>query len=338
MHDAAAPDPSAVAAVSNRESEMRHQTIAVIGGSGFIGSHLINALVELGKKVRVGTRRRYNARHLTLLPIDVIETDVFDPVQLALFVENADAVINLVGTLHGRRGNPYGPEFAKIHVELPTRIVAACEGKGVHRLIHVSALNADPNGPSMYLRSKGDGEKAVRASTLATTVFRPSVVFGPEDEFLNKFAFLQRVFPMIPLAMPDAKFQPVFVADVAKAIVNVLDLDASIGRVYELGGPSVYTLEQLVKYCGTVIGKDARIIRLPDALARLQALTFEMAPGEPVISRDNLDSMKVDSVMTGPIAPELDIDPASIETIAPVYLTGASLRSRFNTFRANAGR
>ncbi len=185
---------------------MRHQTIAVIGGSGFIGSHLINALVELGKTVRVATRRRYNARHLTLLPIDVLETDVFDPVQLARFVENADAVINLVGTLHGRRGDPYGPEFARIHVELPTKIVAACEGKGVHRLIHVSAIGADPRGPSMYLRSKGDGEKAVRASTLATTIFRPSVVFGPEDAFLNKFAFLQRVFPVIPLAMPDAKF------------------------------------------------------------------------------------------------------------------------------------
>jgi uncharacterized protein YbjT (DUF2867 family) len=317
---------------------MRHQTIAVIGGSGFIGSHLINALVELGKHVRVATRRRYNARHLTLLPIDVLEVDVFDPVQLAQFVENADAVVNLVGTLHGHRGNPYGAEFAKVHLELPTKIVAACEGKGVHRLIHLSALGADPRGPSMYLRSKGDGEKAVRASTLATTIFRPSVVFGPEDQLLNKFAFLQRVFPVIPLAMPNAKFQPVFVGDVAKAIVSVLDLDAANGRVYELGGPAVFTLEQLVEYCGTVIGRQARIIRLPDALARLQALTFEMAPGEPIISRDNLDSMKVDSVLSGPLAPELNLEPASVESIAPVYLTGDSLRSRFNTFRANAGR
>ena len=317
---------------------MRHQAIAIIGGSGFIGSHLVNALVELGKDVRIATRRRYNARHLTLLPVDVIETDVFDPVQLARFLEGADAVINLVGTLHGGRGTPYGPEFARMHVELPTRIVAACEGKGAHRLIHVSALGADPNGPSMYLRSKGDGEKAVHASTLATTIFRPSVVFGPEDTFLNQFAFLQRIFPIIPLACPDARFQPVYVADVAKAIVNVLDLDAASGRTYELAGPTVYTLEQLVKYCGDVIGRHARIIRLPDALARLQALTFELAPGEPVISRDNLDSMTVPSVLSGPLAPELGIEPASIETIAPVYLTGASLRSRFSTFRASAGR
>ncbi|MCX4164830.1 MULTISPECIES: complex I NDUFA9 subunit family protein [Paraburkholderia] len=317
---------------------MRHQAIAVIGGSGFIGSHLVNALVEFGKDVRIATRRRYNARHLTLLPIDVIETDVYDPVQLASFVENADAVINLVGTLHGRRGDPYGPEFARVHVELPTKIAAACEGKGVHRLIHFSALGAASNGPSMYLRSKGDGEKAVHASSLATTVFRPSVVFGPEDELLNKFAFLQRVFPLIPLAMPDAKFQPVFVGDVAKAIVNVLDLDAASGRTYELGGPSVYTLEQLVRYCGEVIGRHARIVRLPEPLARLQAMTFEMAPGVPVISRDNLDSMSVDNVLSAPLAPELGIEPASIETIAPVYLTGASPRSRFNAFRANARR
>jgi uncharacterized protein YbjT (DUF2867 family) len=317
---------------------MRHQAIAIIGGSGFIGSHLVNSLVELGKDVRIATRRRYNARHLTLLPIDVIETDVFDPVQLARFVEGADCVINLVATLNGNRGTPYGSEFARMHVELPTRIVAACEGKGVHRLIHVSALGADSNGPSMYSRSKGDGEKAVHAANLAWTVFRPSVVFGPEDQLLNKFAFLQRVFPVIPLAKPDAKFQPVYVGDVAKAISNVIDLDAASGRTYELGGPTVYTLEDLVSYCGDVIGKHARIIRLPDALARLQALTFEMAPGEPVISRDNLDSMKVDNVLSGPIAPELGIEPASIEAIAPVYLTGASTRSRFDAFRATAGR
>ena len=318
---------------------MRHQSIALIGGSGFIGSHLANALVEVGKEVRIATRRRQHARHLTLLPVDVIEADVFDPVELARFVENADAVINLVGTLHGRRGDPYGPEFAKIHVELPSKVVAACEGKGVHRLIHISALNADPRGPSMYLRSKGDGEKAVHASTgLAATILRPSVVFGPEDAFLNTFALLQRVFPVIPLAKPDAKFQPVFVGDVAKAIVNVLDLDAASGRTYELGGPNVYTLEQLVRFCGETVGRHTHIVRLPDALARLQAFTFEMAPGQPLLTRDNLNSMTVDSVLSGPLAPELGIEPASIEAIAPVYLSGASLRSRFNSFRANAGR
>ncbi len=318
---------------------MRHQSIALIGGSGFIGSHLANALIAAGKDVRVATRARRNASHLTLLPLDVLEVDVFDPVQLAGFIEGVDAVVNLVGILSGRRGTPYGPDFAKLHVELPAKIVAACEGKRVHRLIHLSAIGADPRGPSMYLRSKGDGEKAVHASTsLATTIFRPSVVFGPEDRFLNTFAFLQRVFPVLPLAKPDAKFQPIFVGDVVKAIVNVLDLDAANGQTYELGGPTVYTLEALVRLCGETVGRSARIVRLPDALARLQALSFEMLPGEPVLTRDNLDSMTIDSVMSGPLAPELGVEPVSVEAIAPVYLDGASLRSRFNSFRTNAGR
>ena len=318
---------------------MRHQTIALIGGSGFIGSHLVNALVALGKNVRIATRRRENAAHLTLLPVDVIETNLFDPVQLAAFVSQADAVINLVGILQSKRGDPYGPQFAKAHVELPSKIVAACQAKGVRRLIHMSALGADPKGPSMYLRSKGDGEKAVRESNLATTIFRPSVVFGPEDNFLNQFSFLQRIFPVIPLACSQAKFQPVFVGDVAKAFANVLDLDAASGRVYELGGPTVYTLEELVRFSGAAIGKNAKIIRLPDMLGRLQAMSLELAPGEPMMSRDNLDSMKTPNIASGPMAPELGIEePASIEAIAPMYLTGSSSRSRFNTFRASAGR
>jgi uncharacterized protein YbjT (DUF2867 family) len=317
---------------------MRHQTIALIGGSGFIGSHLVNALVEAGKHVRIATRRRENASHLTLLPVDVIQADVHDPVQLAAFVSQADAVINLVGLLQSKRGTPYGPDFAKAHVELPNKIVAACYAKGVRRLLHMSSLGADPNGSSMYLRSKGDGEKVVRESNLATTIFRPSVVFGPEDDFLNQFAFLERIFPVIPLACSQARMQPIFVGDVAQAIVNVLDLDAASGRAYELAGPTVYTLEELVKFSGAAIGKHAKIVRLPDILGRLQAMTLEFAPGPTLMSRDNLDSMKTPSVASGPMAPELGIDPASIEAIAPMYLTGTSSRSRFNAFRASAGR
>lgn len=318
---------------------MRHQHIALIGGSGFIGSHLVNALVDLGKNVRVATRRRASAAHLTLLPIDLIETDVHDPVQLAAFIDQCDAVINLVGVLQGRRGDPYGPEFAKAHVELPRKVVAACAAKGVRRLLHMSALGADVDGPSMYLRSKGEGEKIVRESGLDWTVFRSSVVFGPEDNLLNQFAFLERMFPVIPLACADAQFQPVFVGDVAKAMVNVLDLDAAGHQVYELAGPGVYTLAELVRFAGKTIGKHSRIIKLPETLGRLQAMTMEMAPGEPLISRDNLDSMKTPNIASGPLAPELGIDePASIEAIAPLYLTGNASRSRFDAFRATAHR
>ncbi|MGG1945209.1 complex I NDUFA9 subunit family protein [Trinickia sp. NRRL B-1857] len=318
---------------------MRHQSIALIGGSGFIGTHLSNALVAAGKNVRIATRRRSHAAHLTLLPLDVIELDVFDPVELARFVEGVDAVINLAGTLHGRRGAPYGPEFAKLHVQLPAKIAAACEGKGVHRLVHLSALNADSNGPSMYLRSKGDGEKAaLAAAQLATTIFRPSVVFGPEDRFLNTFAALARLFPVLPIAKPDAKFQPIYVGDVVKAILSTLDLDAAHGRIYELGGPTVYTLETLVRICAEMVDRHPRIVRLPDALAYMQALTFETLPGEPLITRDNLDSMSRDAILSGPLAVELNLDPVAIEAIAPAYLNSASLRSRFGAFRATAGR
>lgn len=318
---------------------MRHQSIALVGGSGFVGRHLANALVAAGKTVRVATRKRSHAAHLTLLPLDVIEFDVFDPVELARFVEGVDAVVNLVGTLHSRRGDPYGPEFAKLHVELPSKIAAACEGKGVHRLVQMSAINADPNGPSMYLRSRADGEKAVLAAAqLATTIFRSSVVFGPEDRFLNTFAALARLFPVLPLAKPDARFQPIYVGDVAKAIVGTLDLDAAHGRIYELGGPAVYTLEALVRMCGEMIGRRPRIVRLPDALAYMQALAFETLPGEPLVTRDNLDSMSRDAVMSGPLAPELNLEPVAIEAIVPTYLNDASLRSRFSAFRATAGR
>jgi NADH dehydrogenase len=317
---------------------MRHQTVALIGGSGFIGSHLVNALVERGKHVRIATRRRASAAHLSMLPVDIIETDIHDPAQLAAFVAEADAVINLVGVLHSRAGDPYGPDFARNHVELPRKIVAACQSKGVQRLLHMSAIGADRDGPSMYLRSKGEGEKLLRESALDYTIFRPSVVFGPEDKLLNQFAFLARLFPIIPLASADAQFQPVYVADVATAMVNVLDLDAANGRIYELAGPSVYTLAELVRFSGAAIGKHPRIIKLPESLGRLQAMTLELAPGEPMMSRDNLDSAKTPSIASGPLAPELGIEPASMEAIAPMYLTGSSPRSRFNAFRATAGR
>ncbi|MBL3962379.1 complex I NDUFA9 subunit family protein, partial [Burkholderia sp. KCJ3K979] len=214
----------------------------------------------------------------------------------------------------------------------------ACSEVGVRRLLHMSALGADSHGASMYQRSKGDGEAALHAvaatDSLALTIFRPSVVFGPGDAFLNTFANLQRTVPVLPLAMPDARFQPVFVGDVVRAFVNTLDLVGAHGKTYELGGPTVYTLEQLVRYCGTLVGRQARIVRLPDALARLQASVFECLPGEPVLTRDNLATMSVPNVLSGPLAPELGLSPASLESIAPAYLGEATGRSRFDWFRS----
>lgn len=317
---------------------MQGQTIAMLGGTGFIGSRLVNVLVGAGAHVRIGARRREHARHLATLPVDIVELSAFDVRELARFVAGAQAAVNLVGVLRGGHGKPYGEGFERLHVALPAALAAACIEARVLRMLHVSALGADPHAPSMYLRSKGDGEIALRAQAAAgaldVTIFRPSIVFGPGDAFVNTFARLQRIFPVLPLAMPDALMQPVHVGDVAQAIANACVRDATRGRTYELGGPRTYRLEEIVRYAGRLIGRPARIVRLPDALARLQARVFEMLPGEPLVSRDNLASLSVPSVMTGPIAPELGIAPASLEHIAPTYVGDAALRSRFSDRRA----
>ena len=318
---------------------MRHQTIALIGGTGFIGRDLVNRLVKDGRHVRIATRRRAHAAALSMFPVEILEVDVYDPVQLAAFIHGADAVVNLAGILHSRRGEPYGPDFARVHVELPKKIAAACVAERVPRLLHMSALGARSDGTSMYLRSKGDGELVVRsANGLHTTIFRPSVVFGPGDSFINTFAGLQRNFPMIPLASSQARFQPVYVGDVAQAMLRTLDLGGSHGRVYELGGPHIYTLEMLVRFAGEAIGQDRRIIKLPRWAGRLQARLFELLPGPPILTRDNLDSMKTDNVLSAPMAAELNLTPASLEAVAPEYLTDATPRGRFNTYRARAHR
>jgi uncharacterized protein YbjT (DUF2867 family) len=316
--------------------------ILVTGGAGFIGRHIVARLVDRGLGVTVPARHRARARHLILLPtVEVVEADINDPPTLDRLVREHDAVIHLVGILQGSRGDPYGPEFARAHVELPRGVVAACERHGVRRLLHMSALGADPKGPSMYQRSKGDGEAVVRASTLDWTIFRPSVVFGPEDRFLNLFATLARVFPVLPVGGADVRFQPVWVGDVADAFVNALHRHQTVRQVYELAGPRVYTLRELVQFAAQASGHPRPVIGLPDGLARLQALLMELAPGEPLMSRDNLDSMKVDNVASvQPYVPppELGITPTALEAEAPRYLAGVTLRARLAAFRTRARR
>jgi uncharacterized protein YbjT (DUF2867 family) len=309
------------------------KTVSLIGGSGFIGRRVVSKLVKKGYGVRIATRKREHAQHLILLPVDVLEVDVHNPAALARFLTHTDVVINLAGILHSRRHwrNPscqsYTPEFAKIHVELPKKIIAACRAKQIQRLLHVSALGADPNGPSMYHRSRADGEAVVRSAVdLDATIFQPSVVFGPGDRFLTLFAHLQRFFQIIPLASAQTRFQPIYVDDVAQAIVQAIDLNAAIGATYALGGPRIYTLKELVRIAGRAIGKPRPILPLPLWMARLQALCFEWLPGTPLMTRDNLDSMQVDNILSVPMAPELNMMPVSLETIAPVYLAAGQGR------------
>lgn len=309
---------------------MKYRSILILGGSGFIGSHIIAKLAAADPDcvVTVPTHRLAHAEHLLELPVveDVIEADIHDDAVLARLLKGKDAVINLVGILHGSpgdTGSPYSPEFARAHVELPRRVVAACAEQGVHRYLHMSALGADPKAPSMYLRSKGDGETAAFSRPeVGTTVFRPSVVFGDNDHFLNLFASLQKMMPVMLLANAEAKFQPVYVEDVAQAFVNALHDDHTIGKVFELAGPKVYTLRELVQLAGAFSGHRRPVIGMPAPLARAQAFIMEHLPGATLMSRDNLDSMKVDNVSQASLVQELGIEPTALEAVAPYYLQG----------------
>ena len=319
---------------------MEIKNILVIGGSGFVGRHVAHALADRGHNLTVPTRHYERAKHLLVLPTaDVVEANVHDERRLDRLVAGKDAVINLVGILRSRSGQPYGPDFAKAHVELPKKILAACARNGVPRLLHMSALQADPKGPSQYLRSKGEGEAAVLAArdTLGVTVFRPSVIFGPGDSFLNMFARLLRVFPLIPLACPNARFQPVFVEDVAAAMVHSLEAPESLGRAFDLCGPTVYTLRELVEYVGRVIGCPRPVIGLPDSLSYLQAFAMEFVPGGPM-SRDNYYSMQVDSVCAAGCALPFGRAATALEAVAPEYLAQHTPRYRYYGYRVKARR
>jgi uncharacterized protein YbjT (DUF2867 family) len=308
--------------------------VVILGGSGFVGRHVAARLSAAGVAVIVPTRRREEAKHLILLPtVDVVEADIFDKATLARLLAGASAVVNCVGILHQSGRNT----FARAHVELARSLTAACIAAGVPRLVQLSALNADPAGPSQYLRSKGEAEAVVRASPLACTIFRPSVIFGREDSFLNLFARIGRLVPVIALAAAEARFAPVYVGDVAQCIVHALGDERTQGESYNLCGPSTYTLRELVRYVGEVSGSLRPIIPLGARLSRLQAAVLELLPG-PLMSRDNLASMTKDSVCGGPFPAVFGITPATLEAVAPDYLAPASRRSHYDVYRVGSGR
>jgi uncharacterized protein YbjT (DUF2867 family) len=323
---------------------LNYDNFLVVGGSGFIGRHLVAALAARGARVTVPTRRRERAKHLILLPtVEVVEANVHDDATLTRLAAGRDVVINLAGVLHSRRGRPdergpndYGPDFAQAHVELPQAIVTACRDSGVKRLLHMSALGADPHGPSEYQRSKGVGESVVLAADdLDVTVFRPSVVFGPEDRFLNLFASLTKFFPVLALACPEARFQPVYVGDVVRAMLASLPDHDSVGRAHTLAGPQECTLRELVQFVCAVTGRRRIIVGLPDGLAWLQAWMLEHLPG-PLLTRDNLRSMQVPNVSDGPFP--FGIAPTSLEAAAPTWLAPSGPRERYPQLRWKARR
>ena len=312
---------------------MQITNICVIGGSGFVGRHLCQQLAAQGYRVRVPTRDRERAKALILLPtVDVVVADVQDPATLAALVQGCDAVINLVGVLHdsnGKRG------FEAAHVALARKVVAACRANKVRRLLQMSALAAATDAPSAYLRSKGQAEMIVRESGLDFTIFRPSVIFGPDDSFLNMFARLARALPVIALASPGARFQPVYVDDVAAAFVRALPDMKTFGRCYELCGPQRYTLRELVAYVGRVTGHQRPIIGLNRALSYCQAYAMEWLPVK-LMTRDNLRSMEIDNVSDS--AFPFGIKPQALEAVAPMWLATRTPRARYQRFRNLAGR
>lgn len=321
---------------------MEITTVAVLGGSGFVGRHVCHALAAEGFRVRVATRDRERAKEqLILLPTaEVAVVDVHEPAELAAFVRGTDAVVNLVGVLHDGRG---ARGFQSAHVELARKAVVACRASGVGRLLHMSALRAERAAPSAYLRTKGEAEAIVRESGLAWTMFRPSVIFGRGDGFLNLFARLLRLAPVLPLACPGARFQPVFVEDVAAAFVKSLADLGSVGKSHDLCGPRVYTLRELVEYVGVVTGRTRPIVGLSDSLSYLQAFSMELFPIKQVLgaldmlmTRDNYYSMQVDSVCACDFP--FGIVPAALEAVAPSWLGNRTPRARYQQFRAQRGK
>jgi uncharacterized protein YbjT (DUF2867 family) len=320
---------------------MKHH-ICVLGGTGFVGDRVVSGLAAQGHHIRVLTRHRERHRNLLVLPtVEVFSADVHDVQQLKQHFADQDTVINLVGILNEKRDN--GKGFYHAHVELAQKVIEACQAQGVTRLLHMSALNADPaTGSSFYLRSKGEAEQRVHAAQgLNVTSFRPSVIFGSSDSFINRFAELLRKIPyLFPLACGQSRFAPVYVGDVAQAFVRSLDDPQTYGQRYNLCGPHEYTLQQVVQYTAEVLALKRNIISLGKFSSRLQANLLEYMPGKP-FSRDNYRSLQMPSTCKkgdNALREVFGIEPTALEVEVPRYLAHKVSRERYMELRRQAHR
>jgi uncharacterized protein YbjT (DUF2867 family) len=301
---------------------MRTHQIAVLGGAGFIGRYVVKRLAERGDVLAVGGRHAANAKFLKLKG-DVGQVGLFniaieDEAVLPAFLAGKDALINCVGILseHGSQ------TFDRIHHAAPAKLARLAREAGIERLVHISTIGADPRSTSAYARSKAAGEQAVRDAFPTATILRPSIVFGPEDDFFNRFARLAVISPFVPLiGGGETRFQPVYVGDVADAVVRALDDPAAAGRTYELGGPKVYSFRQLMEVMLAEIKRSRRFIDLPFGLASLQARLMSLLPNPP-LTTDQVEMLKRDNIVsTGALTLQtLGIQPVAVEAILPTYL------------------
>jgi NADH dehydrogenase len=307
-------------------SNSNDSLVTIFGGSGFLGRHVVRALAKRDYRIRVAVRRPDLTGYLQPLgkvgQIHAVQANLRYPASVAAAIRDADVVINLVGIL----AEGGAQTFDAVQAQGATAIAQAVKTTGA-RLIHVSAIGADENSASVYARTKAAGERAVREAVPASTIFRPSVVFGPEDQFTNRFASLARIAPMLPLiGGGDTKLQPVFVGDVARAIAAAVDGKTQNGAVYELGGPEVMSMRQILEFILKTIERDRLLMPLPFAMARLNALLLQFAPGALKLTPDQVELLRTDNIVSGQAKTAgltlegLGLVPESLEAIAPSYL------------------
>jgi uncharacterized protein YbjT (DUF2867 family) len=314
--------------------------VTVFGGSGFVGRHVVRALAKQGWRVRVAVRRPDLAGHLQPMggvgQIMPVQANLRYPDSVMRAVQGADAVVNLVGILFesGRQ------RFDKVQAEGPRAIAMAAARAGITNLVHVSAIGADERSPAAYARSKAAGEAAVLEQAPSAIILRPSIIFGPEDNFFNQFAALARFLPALPLiGGGETKFQPVFVGDVAEAVALALAGKARPGTVYELGGPDVKSFRQILSYILKETGRNRALIPIPFPIAELQGKILGLLP-KPLLTHDQVLMLKSDNVVSeaasadGRTLEGLGITPGSVESIVPSYLYRFRAAGQFDREKA----
>ena len=319
---------------------MNIRKICIVGGTGFVGRHVAAELARHGYSLKVLTRRRERRRELLVIPkLELVEANVHQSDDLREQFAGCDTVVNLAGILNETGGSKR--DFDSVHTQLPATVAEACRLAGVKRLLHMSALKAGADAPSQYLRSKHAGEEAAHAAAahgIAVTSFRPSVIFGADDSFFNRFATLLALpAPIFPLACPESRFAPVYIGDVAQAFARSLADKRTFGRNYELCGPRIYTLRELVEYTARLSGHRRLVVGLGDTAARLQASILQHVPGKP-FSMDNYHSLQVDSVCEQNGLAELGIEATALESVVPGYIGRGDRTGVYNSFRAFARR